>query len=128
MKVITQTYAMRAKPSEVFAALTDPQVIQKWSGAPAQMDAKVGTKFALFGGQIHGTNLESVANQKLVQDWTAGDWPKPSTVTFTLVATPEGTNVELQHAGVPDDAQAHISEGWDTNYLGKMRTMFADRA
>ena len=128
MNVISQTYLMKAKPSEVFAALTDPQIIQKWSGAPAQMDDKVGTKFALFGGQIHGTNLESVPNQKLVQAWKAGDWEKPSTVTFTLVPAPEGTKVELQHAGVPEAAQAHISEGWDTNYLGKMRKMFSGEA
>jgi uncharacterized protein YndB with AHSA1/START domain len=128
MQVITQTYLMKAKPAEVFAALTDPLIIQKWSGAPAQMDAQIGTKFALFGGQIHGANLESVPGKKLVQAWTAGDWPKPSTVTFTLVPTPEGTNVELQHAGVPDDSHGHISEGWNTNYLGKMQTMFAGRA
>jgi uncharacterized protein YndB with AHSA1/START domain len=125
MKPITQTYLMNANPEKVFAALTKPELIQQWSGAPATMDAQAGTKFALFGGAIHGANLEVVPNQKLVQAWSAGDWEKPSTVTFTLSPAPEGTKVELLHEGVPAAAHEMISSGWNANYLGAMQNMFA---
>ena len=124
MKSITQTYQMKATPAQVFAALTDPKIIEQWSGAPAQMDARVGTQFVLFGGHIRGSNLEAVPGQKLVQAWTAGDWPQPSTVTFTLVPDAGGTRVELQHTGVPDDAHDSIDSGWDKSYLGQMQKMF----
>ena len=126
MKSIAQTYSMNASPEKVFAALTDPALIKTWSGAPAEMDAKAGTKFSMFGGQIHGSNLEVVPNKKLVQAWVAGDWEKPSTVTFTLTPTAAGTKVDLQHEGVPDSAHDSISSGWDTNYLGQMQKMFAE--
>ena len=125
MKTITLSYAMKASPKQVFAALTDPAIIQKWSGAPAEMDANVGTKFSMFGGGILGANLEVVPNQKLVQEWGPPGWEKPSKVTFTLVPAAAGTNVELLHEGVPDEAHDTINSGWDTSYLGQMQKMFA---
>ncbi len=128
MKPIIQTYQMNATPEEVFAALITPAIIQKWSGAPADMDGTVGTKFALFGGAIHGTNLEIILGRKLVQEWYAGDWPTASTVTFTLAPTNEGTAVELRHEGVPDAAYEQISSGWDANYLGPIQKLFAAEA
>jgi uncharacterized protein YndB with AHSA1/START domain len=125
MKPITQTYKMKATPAEVFEALTNPAIIQKWSGAPATMNSQVGTEFSLFDGNIHGTNLEVVPNQKLVQGWYAGEWEKPSKVTFTLVPVEEETKVELLHEDVPVDEIKKISEGWSGFYLGQMQKMFA---
>ena len=125
MKSITQTYVMNASPEKVFAALTDPDIIKTWSGAPAEMDAKAGTKFSMFGGHIVGSNLEVIPGRKLVQSWASSDWDKPSTVTFTLRPSAEGTTVDLQHDGVPDSALASISDGWNTSFLGQMQKMFA---
>lgn len=125
MKPIVQTYVMKAPPAEVFKALTTPEIIQKWSGAPATMDSRVGTQFSLFGGAIHGANLLVVPNKKLVQEWYAGNWQDPSIVIFTLTPSEAGTTVELFHEGVSDAAHAEISSGWNSNYLGSMQKMFA---
>ena len=125
MKTIRQSYWMKATPQQVFKALTDPKTIQKWSGAPAEMNASPGGFFSMMGGQIHGTNVEIVRNKKLVQDWTAGNWPEASRVTFTLAPTPKGTRVNLLHEGVPNAAFKSIDKGWDASYLGVMRRVFA---
>jgi uncharacterized protein YndB with AHSA1/START domain len=125
MKLIHQTYRIQATPEQVFQALTTPETIQKWSGAPATMEAKAGTKFSTFGGAIHGSNLLVVPNQKLVQEWYAGTWEMPTTVVFNLTADGAETVVELVHEGVPDLALEQISSGWESNYLGSMRKMFA---
>ncbi len=125
MNPIIQTYVMKATPAQVFEALTTPAIIQKWSGAPATMDGKAGTKFSLFGGAIHGANLIVVPNQKLVQEWYAGNWEMPTIAVFTLTSTDQGTTVELLHEGVPEAAHAEISAGWGGNYLGSMQKMFA---
>ncbi len=125
MEVINQTYEMKADPTTVFEALTNPDVIKNWSGGPAEMDDKVGTKFALFGGQITGTNTEVVANQKLVQEWYGGDWKSPSKVTFTLLPSGETTTVELLHEAIPAGEGDKFSEGWQSRYLGPMQKMFA---
>jgi uncharacterized protein YndB with AHSA1/START domain len=125
-KPIEQSYEIKATPSQVFEALTNPDIIQKWSGTPAKMDDQVGTEFSLFGDNIVGKNLEVVPNQKLVQDWAPTDWQTPSRVTFTLVPSGAGTRVELFHENVPEAALETISQGWNSHYLGKIQKMFAE--
>jgi uncharacterized protein YndB with AHSA1/START domain len=125
MKPIVQTYEVKATPTQVFDALTNPATIQQWSGGPAQMDNKVGTNFSLFGGGVHGTNLEVIPNQKLVQEWYAEELEQPSKVSFTLVPTGEGTIIELLHEGVPEGQIQKFSEGWKQHYLGQIQKMFA---
>ncbi len=124
MKPITQSYEIKATPAEVFDALTNPETIKQWSGGPAQMANKVGTKFSLFGGGVHGTNLEVIPNQKLVQEWYAEEWEKPSKVSFILVPTGESTIIELLHEGVPESEIQKFSEGWNQHYLGQIQKMF----
>lgn len=125
MKSIKQTYEMKASPEEVFTALTDPTVIEKWSGAPATMDDQTGTEFSLWNGSIHGKNLKVVPNEKLVQDWYSEKWDKPSKATFILESSDEGTLVNLIHENVPDNELDDIDDGWKRYYLGPMKEMFA---
>jgi len=124
MKTIEQTYEMKASPDEVFDALTNPAVIEKWSGGSALMNDEVGTEFSLWDGSIHGKNVEIISNQKIVQEWYGGEWDRPSKATFTLTAKAEGTTVDLLHENVPDSAYKDIDEGWKKYYLGPMREMF----
>ena len=125
MRSIKQKYEMKASPEEVFTALTDPAVIERWSGASATMDDREGTEWSLWDGSIHGKNLEVVPNEKLVQDWYGGKWDKPSKVTFSLERSDEGTLVNLIHENVPDNEIDDIDDGWIRYYLGPMQEMFA---
>jgi activator of HSP90 ATPase len=121
LKKIRQTYHIRAPISRVWLALVDPKVIDAWGGGPARMDARVGTRFALWGGDIHGTNTRVVKQEMLVQDWYGGDWPEPSRVKFTLQAEEHGTKVILVHDGIPDEEVDAIRAGWRDYYLGPMK-------
>jgi activator of HSP90 ATPase len=125
-KPITQTYEVKASPTEVFDALTNADTIQKWSGAPAQIEAQAGTEFSLFGDNILGKNVEIVPNQKIVQDWREKSWETSSKVTFTLAPKNGGTTVELLHEDVPEAARETISQGWQEFYMGQIQKMFAE--
>jgi len=127
MKTIKQTYSMKATAKAIFDALTNPEVIEVWSGTPAEMNKIEGEKFSLWGGEIHGTNLEFVENKKIVQEWYGGKWDKPSKVTFTLTEENDETTVELLHEDVPDNSHGSIDDGWRTYYLGPMKEMFAGK-
>jgi uncharacterized protein YndB with AHSA1/START domain len=121
VKTIKQVYKIKAPVSEVWRALTDPKYITAWGGGPAEMDDKVGTDFKIWGGDIHGKNIEVVPQKKLVQDWYGGDWAEPSIVTFELTSEPDGTRITLSQKNVPDDEFTDISDGWKDYYLGPLK-------
>ena len=119
MDTINQTYELNATPAAVFDALINPETISQWSGAPAIMDNEVGSKFSLFGGQIEGTNLEVIRNQKLVQRW-----PHQSKVTITLIDNGSGTTAELRHEDIPPEETEEFRQGWREYYFGPLQKMF----
>ncbi len=121
MTPIHKTYLLKAGRSAVWDALVNPETIESWGAGPATMDDKAGTEFSLWDGDIHGRNVEVVAGKKLVQEWFGGDWPAPSTVTFTLADEDGGTRLELTQTGVPEEEESDVDRGWDDFYLGPMK-------
>ena len=121
MKTIKQTYIIKAPVEKVWQALVDPKLIEAWSGSSAKIDSNAGTKFELWGGDVHGTNREVVLNKKLVQDWFGGNWNQPSKATFILKSEDNGTRIDLTHEDVPDDEADDIDDGWKRYYLGEIK-------
>lgn len=117
MKSFDKTYTIHASVHDVWQALTDPKTIAKWGGGPVVMKPVAGTKFSLWGGDIHGTNTNVISEKKLVQDWYSGDWDTPSRVTFALVGNDAETGVTLTHTDIPDNDFADIKSGWDDYYM-----------
>ena len=123
MKTIKQSYRIKAPVEKVWQALVDPKIIKKWSGSSAKMDGKVGKKFELWDGDIHGTNKDVVENERLVQDWYGGDWKEPSIATFSLTNEDGETKVDFLQENVPDDEAADIEDGWERYYLGEIKKL-----
>jgi uncharacterized protein YndB with AHSA1/START domain len=112
VKTIKQQYIIRATPEEVFLALTNPLAIELWSGYPATMEAKEGSEFSLFEGDICGRNVSIVPNRQLVQEWYFGDNQEQSLVTIDLLPEGQKTKVELLHTHIPDEVYEEFKEGW----------------
>jgi len=124
---IHKSYDIAAPREAVWAALTNPAVIEKWGGGPAIMAAMPGFKFEFWGGDVHGTVREADPDSCMTQDWFGGDWPAPSFVRFTLSDTPSGgTLLELENKGVPTEDEADIDAGWDDYYLGPIKALLED--
>ena len=121
MKTIKQSYKIKSPIEKVWQALVNPKLIEEWSGSPAKMDGEVGTNFELWGGDVHGTNIEATENKKLVQDWFGGDWPEASRVTFTLTKENDGTRLDLLNENIPDEEAESIADGWNRYYLGEIK-------
>ena len=122
MKNLTKKYQINASSEEVYKALTDPSLIEKWSGQPAEMDIKPGGKFSLWGGSIHGINKE-ISKNKITQDWQEKNWEKSSKVTFNIREENDTTYLELIHDEIPEDSFNSIDNGWDEYYLGPLKKM-----
>ena len=124
MKVIKQTYLIDAPVDLVWQALTDPRMIQEWSGAPALFPLEVGGTYSLWDGEIGGEILEVVPQQRLVQTWKPGNWVRrDSVVTFSLLPLDSGTRVDLAHDNVEEADYDGTNEGWDIYYIGAIKRM-----
>lgn len=115
---IEQSISIKASPEKVYAALTSGKEFGTFTGAPAEIDAREGGAFAMFGGQITGCNVELVANERIVQAWRAGPWPEGSysIVRFDIAKEGSGTRLTLNHAGFPDGEEGHLDGGWHKMY------------
>lgn len=124
MKTIRLHYFINATPEEVFSAITNPFTIELWSGYPAQMEAREGTEFSIFEGDIAGLNKKVIENEQLVQEWYFGDNPDESIVTIDLKAHQLGTKVSLEHTNIPDEELEDFLEGWNIYYWGAIKDFF----
>ena len=116
-----------APPERVYAALTDAAQFNAMTNAPAELDAKTGGAFSLFGGMITGHNLEMVPNQRLVQAWRAGNWPAGmfSIVRFDLQPSGAGTKLVFDHTGITEDMREHLDGGWHKMYWEPLTKLLA---
>ena len=122
MKTLKQTYHIHAPLEKVWQALVDPKEIDAWGGGPVKMDEKVGTKFSLWGGEIHGKNIEVTPKKKLVQEWFGGKWDEPSIATFYLSMQDGKTTIDFLQTNIPDNEVEDIADGWKKYYLGPLRS------
>ena len=79
---ITLTRTIDANISDVFAAWTDPALIEQWQADEAELDAFEGGeyKFTTFGDDedpddhtVSGEILQFIENEKLVMSWVHAD-------------------------------------------------------
>ncbi|HEV3058105.1 MAG TPA: ester cyclase [Vicinamibacterales bacterium] len=123
-KQINHEVFINAAAHDVFEALMDARRHTEMTGEAAQIDRKPGGAFTTYGGHVSGKTIESVPDRKLVQDWRASDW-KPgyhSRVSISLEPVNEGggTQLSLEHAGVPAEHVKEISDGWRSYYWSKL--------
>lgn len=121
MKAIKKTYHIKAPLERVWECLVDPREIENWGGGPAEMDSEEGSHFKFWGGEIFGTNIEVVPNEKLVQEWYGGEWDEPSLVTITLSEDEDASRIDLLQDNVPPDERDSVDEGWDEYFFGAMK-------
>ncbi len=124
MKELRKYFRIKGAAEEVYTALVNPFSIALWTGAEASMKEEVGSEFSLFDGDISGTNLEFVPNEKIVQEWDFGEQEDKSIVTIILRPDRRYTKIELHHTNIPDEAFEDMEHGWNTFYFGSLKEFF----
>jgi Uncharacterized conserved protein len=127
---LTLKRRIKAPPSQIFAAWTDPQKIARWWGPAetvpgsvrAEMDVVVGGRFRVRfkteDGEKHevgGVYREVVPDQRLKFTWAWHTTPeRESLVTVSLAPDGAGTLLTLHHEQFFDDKarDGHLS-GWN---------------
>jgi uncharacterized protein YndB with AHSA1/START domain len=133
---LTLKRRIKAPPTQVFEAWTDPKKIVHWFGPSeclagsvrADMDVRPGGRFRISfetedgeHHQVGGTYREVVPSSRLVFSWAWHSTPeRESRVTVTLARDGEGTLLTLHHDQFFDEkARDGHQRGW-TGTLEKL--------
>ena len=110
-----------ARPDVVFAFLTDPVKIARWSGTHAESDPRRGGVHRTVincGHVTSGAYVEVVPNRTVVYTWgwvdSAPIPPGSTVVEVVLVPDGDGTVLRLAHTMLPAAARKGHGEVWDT--------------
>mmetsp|Transcript_7524 Transcript_7524/g.10606 ORF Transcript_7524/g.10606 Transcript_7524/m.10606 type:complete len:330 (+) Transcript_7524:75-1064(+) len=122
--------AFRCTPELLFRALTDADMISKYTQSEAKCNPKPGNTFSLFGGSIHGSFTEATAPSKIVQKWRFKEWPDDhfSTVTIDISSPEYGVTVlKLKQVDVPihdkfrnRDVPKKVRDGWKNFFFDRI--------
>lgn len=126
-RTLRKTIFLRAPRAEVWAFLTEPEKLAKWFHAPKVTLAQ-GQKLELFGTTsgdllIWGEVLVARAPEYLEHTFTVkpmGD--AVSLVKWTLTEVAGGTELSLEHEGLPSAVEAFdltlaLDKGWDDHFM-----------
>lgn len=125
-----KTIFLKAPRAQVWDYLTQPEHLAKWFHAPKSPLVE-GGKLELFGATsgdllIWGDVVTARAPEYLEYTFTVGPMGNAvSTVKWTLVDVPGGTQLSLVHEGLPQgeaafDLTLALDKGWD-DHLMRMR-------
>ena len=127
MKLVDKTIVIAAPPGDVYALLTDAELLVEWMAPTAQLDARPGGEVTWThhnGDTVRGEFVELIPNRRVVftYGWDRVDVgvpPGATVVEITLKAVAAGTELRLVHRGLEGPmADAHDG-GWG-NYLGRL--------
>ncbi|MBM3659824.1 MAG: transcriptional regulator [Actinobacteria bacterium] len=127
MAELVREIIIDATPETIWPFLTEPERHVEWIGTVADIDPRPGGQYRILVGGKHpavGEYVEVVPLERVV--FTFG-WDQPgnpitpgsTTVEISLHAEGEKTRVRLAHRGLPEDAVADHTGGWD-HYLGRL--------
>jgi uncharacterized protein YndB with AHSA1/START domain len=127
MAELVREIMIDATPETIWPFLTDPTKHLEWMGTVAEIDPRPGGAYrVLVQGQHQsvGEYLEVVPLERVVFSFgwdEEGNPIVPGSTTVEISLHPEGTKtlVRLAHKGLPDDAVADHTGGWDV-YLGRL--------
>ncbi|NJC96291.1 MAG: hypothetical protein C3F07_07035 [Anaerolineales bacterium] len=123
----TLTEVFKVSASEIHNAWLSSEGHTAMTGSPANVDGRVGGKFAAWDGYIFGTTLELTPDQRIVQAWRTSEFPDEapdSRLEVLLEETGNGTRLTLTHTDMPEGQVDSYRQGWEDFYFKPMREYF----
>ncbi|XP_064600359.1 activator of 90 kDa heat shock protein ATPase homolog 1-like [Liolophura sinensis] len=114
------------RPTDVYRALTDLQMVKAYCGGESTIEAEKGGRFSLFSGNITGEFVELVPEEKIVTRWRCKSWPEEhySDVKIHLHDKDGSTELSLSQTGIPESEYEKTLIGWKQNYWERMKSCF----
>lgn len=109
--------------SDFYNALTQVELVSRFTQGEAISVNKTGGEFKLFGGNIEGVFTELVKDKLIKQKWRFKSWPKDhySDVTFTIETKDDCILVKLEQVNIPSNEYDKVHDGWKRYYFEALR-------
>ncbi|KAJ3308707.1 hypothetical protein HDV04_000963 [Boothiomyces sp. JEL0838] len=123
---IQQTVEFQCTAADLYVSLLNQARVQIWTRSNADIQEKVGSNFVLFGGNVTGTILELVPNQKIVMKWRLKQWPSEhySHVTIEFKQGSDSTELKLVQKDVPIGEKNSTEQNWTNYYWNSLKRTF----
>jgi len=110
----------------VYETLLDPGRVAIWTRSRPDIFRHIGSVFSLFDGNVTGTIVELVQNEKIVQTWRLKSWPEGhfSTVTIKFEQASDCTRVRITQEGVPIGEVDAVRNNWQSYYWNPIKSVF----
>ena len=117
-----------ASPHDLYEILMDSKKHAKLVNSTAEISREMGGKFKVYDGYISGTNLELIADTKIVQYWRGDEdcWLEDHYSKLTIIFKKEkdGTRISLNQEGMPVVCQVDFDKGWYDFYWKPLQQLF----
>jgi uncharacterized protein YndB with AHSA1/START domain len=116
-----------ATPEQVYLALLSSKQHSDFTGSPAKVSAKAGTRFTAWDEYISGKNIELEPGKKIVQEWITSEFPDgygPSLLKISLRKKKDGTELSMIQSRVPASQVKKYEGGWHESYWNPMKEYF----
>jgi activator of HSP90 ATPase len=117
--IIQRSIVLPAPAHLLYAMYLDPIVHAEITGAPVTIDARTGTSFRAFDGNLSGTMLTVVEPILIVQSWRSthfNDDDPNSTLILTFTPLGQEGCIDLVHLDVPSQDYQGVIDGWEAYY------------
>ena len=116
----------KTSADELFATLTQEGRLCAFTRSRCTSNPIPGGEFILMDGNICGSYVDLVENEKIVQKWRFKEWSQGiySTVTIQLHQKSDNTILKLTQTGIPDFDTVRTEEGWKRHFWGPIKQTF----
>jgi activator of HSP90 ATPase len=125
---IFQVIEIKSTPAKVYEALTVESVHAEFTGMSASIIDAVGSAFEVTDGESFGYVVFLQKNKTIVKSWSHKSFMAGffTTVHIDLEETPEGTRINFNHIGVPEEHSGWLTEGWKRIYWEPLKAYLED--
>lgn len=125
-KVMVGEQTFHCNPQQLYRALTDKEMVQAFTGAPAILEVEKGGRISLMNGYVTGGFIELVPDKKIVKRWHLKTWPDAhfSEVTLEFQEKDGDTVLKFKQTGIPSSEFERTQEFWKVNYWQRIKQTF----
>lgn len=129
MEDLHQSLVFDCPAHAFYETFLDEEEHAELTGATASIDPREGGHYAAFNYELTGEFIKLVPDELIIMNWRSNieDWPEDhdALVRIELFQSSDGTTVEFEIIGVPEELAPAIEEGWQTLFWEPLQRHFA---